>query len=304
MEQATTSKVVSVTREANGVALIHLNRPPANSYDRGLIDDLNAAIDEIRFDESIGAAILMSDLPKFFSAGADINMFRTVSSKARAMTILHMHEVLLKMEHTPKVFIAAIGGHCLGGGLEIALATDFRFAAEGEYRLGVPEVTLGLLPGNGGTQRLPRLIGRQKAMELLLTGKPLDPTTATALGVVDRLVAPDRLLPDAIAFAASLTAGPTLAIGEIKLVAKQGLEMALKAAWPSSGPESSGFSKPRTPKRASPPSRRNASPPGKANKLRAHTFTYAPRRPGRLSARLGSRDFPRVIFLRPAVRIG
>jgi enoyl-CoA hydratase/carnithine racemase len=220
MEQATAStKVVSVTREGNGVALIHLNRPPANSYDRGLIDDLNAAIDEIRFDESIGAAVLMSDLPKFFSAGADINMFRTVTSKARAMTILHMHEVLLKMEHTPKVFIAAIGGHCLGGGLEISLATDFRFAAEGEYRLGVPEVTLGLLPGNGGTQRLPRLIGRQKAMELLVTGKPLD-----------RLVAPDRLLAEAIAFAATLAAGPTVAIGEIKLVAKQGLEMSLESA--------------------------------------------------------------------------
>src|SRR3984893_7605134 len=122
MEQATTSKVVSVTREGNGVALVHLNRPPANSYDRGLIDDLNAAIDEIRFDQSIGAAVLTSDVPKFFSAGADINMFRTVSSKARAMTILHMHEVLLKMEHTPKVFIAAIGGHCVGGRLDIAVA--------------------------------------------------------------------------------------------------------------------------------------------------------------------------------------
>jgi enoyl-CoA hydratase len=230
MEQATSSKVVSVTRESNGVALIHLNRPPANSYDRGLIDDLNAAIDEIRFDESIGAAVLMSDLPKFFSAGADINMFRTVSSKTRAMTILHMHEVLLKMEHTPKVFIAAIGGHCLGGGLEIALATDFRFAAEGEYRLGVPEVTLGLLPGNGGTQRLPRLIGRQKAMELLVTGKPLDPNTSASLGIVDRLLPTDRLLPEAIAFAATLAAGPTLAIGEIKLVAKQGLEMSLESA--------------------------------------------------------------------------
>ena len=189
MEQATTStRAVSVSREHDGVALIHLNRPPANSYDRGFIDDLNATIDEVRFDESIGAAVLTSDLPKFFSAGADIGMFRTVTAKARAMTILHMHEVLLKMEHTPKLFIAAIGGHCLGGGLEIALATDFRFAAEGEYRLGVPEVTLGLLPGNGGTQRLPRLIGRQKAMELLLTGKPLDPKTATALGIVDRLV--------------------------------------------------------------------------------------------------------------------
>jgi len=231
MEQATTSaKVVSVSREAHGVALIHLNRPPANSYDRGFIDDLNAAIDEIRFDESIGAAVLTSDLPKFFSAGADIGMFRTVTPKARAMTILHMHEVLLKMEHTPKIFIAAIGGHCLGGGLEIALATDFRFAAEGDYRLGVPEVTLGILPGNGGTQRLPRLIGRQKAMELLLTGKPLDPKTAASFGIVDRLLAPDQLLSEAISFAATMAAGPKVAIGEIKLVAKQGLEMSLESA--------------------------------------------------------------------------
>ncbi|TMD84896.1 MAG: enoyl-CoA hydratase/isomerase family protein [Chloroflexi bacterium] len=231
MEQATTSaKVVSVSREHDGVARIHLNRPPANSYDRGFIDDLNAAIDEIRFDESVGAAVLTSDLPKFFSAGADIGMFRSVTAKARAMTILHMHEVLLKIERTPKLFIAAIGGHCLGGGLEIALATDFRFAAEGEYRLGVPEVTLGLLPGNGGTQRLPRLIGRQNAMELLLTGKPLDPKAAAGLGIVDRLVAADRLLPEAIAFAATMAGGPTVAIGEIKLVAKQGLEMSLESA--------------------------------------------------------------------------
>jgi enoyl-CoA hydratase/carnithine racemase len=146
------------------------------------------------------------------------------------MTILHMHEVLRKMEHTPKVFIAAIGGHCLGGGLEIALATDFRFAAEGDYRIGVPEVTLGLLPGNGGTQRLPRLIGRQKAMELLMTGKPLDAKTAASFGVVDRLVSPDRLLPEAVDFAASLAGGPTVAIGEIKLAAKEGIEMALESA--------------------------------------------------------------------------
>ena len=124
MEQATTSaKVVSVSKEHDGVALIHLNRPPANSYDRGFIDDLDAAIDEVRFDESIGAVVLTSDLPKFFSAGADIGMFRTVTAKARAMTILHMHEVLLKIEHTPKIFIAAIGGHCLGGGLEIGRAS-------------------------------------------------------------------------------------------------------------------------------------------------------------------------------------
>src|SRR2546428_12361990 len=223
MEQATTSaRVVSVTREQGGVALIHLNRPPANSYDRQFIDDLNAAIDEIRFDEAIGAAVLMSDLPKFFSAGADIGMFRSVTPRARAMTILHMHEVLLKMEHTPKVFIAAIGGHCLGGGLEIPLAADFRLGAEGEYRLGVPGGTLGLLPGNGGTQRLPRLIGRQKAMELLLTGKPLDPKSAAELGIIDRLVAPDRLLPDAIAYAATLAGRPRGGVRGIKLGGEPG----------------------------------------------------------------------------------
>lgn len=231
MEQAATSaKVVSVTQEKDGVALIHLNRPPANSYDRQFIDDLNAAIDEVRFEEAIAAAVLLSDLPKFFSAGADINMFRSVSPRMRAMTILHMHEVLRKIERTPKVFIAAIGGHCLGGGLEIALATDFRFAAEGDYRIGVPEVTLGLLPGNGGTQRLPRLIGRQKAMELLLTGKPMDPKTASSLGIVDRLVTPDALVSEAVGFAASLAGGPRLAIGEIKLAAKEGVEMSLESA--------------------------------------------------------------------------
>lgn len=227
--QATSAKVVSVTQEKDGVALIHLNRPPANSYDRQFIDDLNAAIDEVRFEESVAAAVLVSDLPKFFSAGADINMFRSVSPRTRAMTILHMHEVLRKIEHTPKVFVAAIGGHCLGGGLEIALATDFRFAAEGEYRIGVPEVTLGLLPGNGGTQRLPRLIGRQKAMELLLTGKPLDPKTAASLGIIDRLVPADQLLSEAVGFAANLAGGPRLAIGEIKLAAKEGIEMSLES---------------------------------------------------------------------------
>jgi enoyl-CoA hydratase/carnithine racemase len=226
-DSTTAAKAVTLTREQDGIALVHLNRPPANSYNKAFADDLNAAIDEVRFDESIDAVILVSDLAKFFSAGADIGMFRTVTPKVRAMTILHMHEILLKIERTPKVFIAAIGGHCLGGGLEISLAADFRFAAEGDYRIGVPEVTLGVLPGNGGTQRLPRLIGRQKAMELLMTGKPVDPRTAHDLGIVDRLVPADRLLPEAIEFAASLAKGPTMAIGEIKVAAKQGVEMSL-----------------------------------------------------------------------------
>jgi len=228
MEKSTmTQQVVTVGREPDGVAVIRFNRPPANSYDKGFLDELNAAIDEVRFDERVHAAVLTSELPKFFSAGADIGMFRSTSARTRAMIILHAHEILLKMERTPKVFVAALGGHTLGGGLEIALAADFRFAAEGDYRIGVPEVTLGVLPGNGGTQRLPRLIGRQKAMELLLTGKPLDPRSAFELGIVDRLVPAERLLPEARDFARSLAQGPTLALGEIKTAAKQGIEMAL-----------------------------------------------------------------------------
>ena len=228
MQSTSTTAAVTVTREHDGVALVHLNRPPANSYDKAFLDGLNAAIDEVRFDEALHAAILVSDLPKFFSAGADIGMFRTTPHKTRAMIILHAHEVLLKMERTPKVFIAAIGGHALGGGLEIALATDFRFAAEGDYRIGVPEVTLGVLPGNGGTQRLPRLIGRQKAMELLVTGKPVDPRVAHDLGIVDRLFPADRLLPEALEFATTLAKGPTFAIGEIKTVARLGVDLPLE----------------------------------------------------------------------------
>lgn len=227
-QQTVKQQTVTVSREQGGVALIHFNRPPANSYDKAFLDDLNAAIDEVRFDEAVHAAILTSDLPRFFSAGADIAMFRTTPPRTRAMVILHAHEILLKMGRTPKVFIAALGGHTLGGGLEIALAADFRFAAEGDYRIGVPEVTLGVLPGNGGTQRLPRLIGLRKAMELLVTGKALDPRSAFELGIVDRLVPAERLLAEALEFARTLAQGPTLAVGEIKTAAKQGVEMSLE----------------------------------------------------------------------------
>src|SRR5437016_7593680 len=183
-ETAAAQSFVSVSREFDGVALIHLNRPPANSYNRAFLDGLNAAVDEVRWDGDLHGAVLVSDLaPRFFSAGADVNNFAQSTQAQRVMTVLHAQEILLKIERTPKIFVAAISGHTLGGGFEIALACDFRFAAEGEYRIGLPEVTLGLLPGNGGTQRLQRLIGRTRALDLILTGAPVNPQRAFELGI-------------------------------------------------------------------------------------------------------------------------
>src|ERR671932_2281440 len=222
---------VRVSRERDGVALIHLNRPPANSYDRAFLDDLNAAVDEVRWDIDIRGAVLVSDLaPRFFSAGADINNFKNSTQEQRVMTVLHAQEILLKIERTPKVFVAAINGHALGGGLEIALACDFRFAAEGEYRIGLPEVTLGLLPGNGGTQRLQRLIGRTRALDLMLTNTALGPQQALELGAIDRLFPSERLVEQAVDYVAKLAHGPTLAIGNIKIATRTGADLPLEGA--------------------------------------------------------------------------
>jgi enoyl-CoA hydratase len=224
-------RTVALSRERDGVALIHLNRPPANSYDKSVIDQLNAAIDEVRWDPDLRGAVLLSDLaPRFFSAGADIANFRRSSLEQNALLVLHAHETLLKIEHTPKVFIAAIHGHALGGGLELALACDLRFAAEGEYRLGLPEVTLGILPGNGGTQRLQRLIGRTKALDLMLTGAPVGPQQALELGLVDRLVPAERLVETAVEYVAKLGQGATMAVGNIKVATRLGADLPLEGA--------------------------------------------------------------------------
>jgi enoyl-CoA hydratase/carnithine racemase len=225
------SETVAVSRERDGVALIHLNRPPANSYNRAFLDDLNAAVDEVRWDGALRGAVLVSDLaPRFFSAGADVTNFASSTQQERVMTVLHAHEILLKIEHTPKVFVAAISGHALGGGLEIALACDLRFAAEGEYRLGLPEVSLGLLPGNGGTQRLQRLIGRTRALDMMLTGQPVGPMRALELGMVDRVVAPGTLIEEAVDYVAKLASGPSLAVGNIKVATRIGADLPLEGA--------------------------------------------------------------------------
>ena len=211
----------------DAIGHVVLDRPPANSYDRAFLDELDAAIEEARRDDAVKAILLRSANERFFSAGADINVFAKGDLDVQNAFVVCANEAMGKLESTPKVVVAAINGHCLGGGLEIALCCDFRVAAEGSYRIGLPEVTLGLLPGTGGTQRLPRLIGRQKALDLMLRGTTLSPAEALAAGIVDEVVSAGVLLDKALERTRAYATGPTYAIGQIKLAAVQGYGMRL-----------------------------------------------------------------------------
>src|SRR6266480_2853538 len=172
----------------DSVGHVVLDRPPANSYDKSFMDELDAAIEEARRDDAVKAILLRSANEKFFSAGADVSVFAKSGLDEQNAFVVCANDAMGKFESTPKVVVAAINGHCLGGGLEMALCCDFRVAAEGSYRIGLPEVTLGLLPGTGGTQRLPRLIGKLKALDLMLTGRTLVPQEALTAGIVDAVV--------------------------------------------------------------------------------------------------------------------
>src|SRR3989454_3484376 len=206
----------------DSIGHIVLDRPPANSYDKTFMEELEAAIDEAARDDAVKAILLRSAGEKFFSAGADVSVFARSGLDEQNAFVVCANEAMGKFESTPKVVVAAINGHCLGGGLEMALCCDFRVAAEGAYRIGLPEVTLGLLPGTGGTQRLPRLIGRQKALDLVLRGTTLTPQDALAAGVVDEVVPAGMLLDKALERTRAYATGPTYAIGQIKLAAVQG----------------------------------------------------------------------------------
>ena len=206
-----------------GVGTIVLDRPPVNGYDYGLLREFAGAIDDLRTDQDVRAVVVTSASEKFFSAGADVSGFAAGTARSRLMVAIMAHEAFRKMENTPLVFIAAISGHCLGGGLELALACDLRFASEGSYQIGLPEANLGLFPGSGGTQRLPRLIGLSKGLDLILNAKTMSPAEAHEMGLVDRLF-PDAAAcrQGAIAYATKIAAGPSVALGHAKLAITQG----------------------------------------------------------------------------------
>jgi len=221
---------MAVTAEVKDrVGWITLDRPPANSYDAGFLEELDQSIGQVA-EAEVAVAVVRSASERFFSAGADLKAFLERSADENMVMCRRAHQVLDRFAAESPLFVAAIAGHALGGGYEIALACDVRVAAEGRYRIGLPEVTLGLLPGTGGTQRLPRLIGRGRALELMTTGRTVTPDEAERLGMVDRLVPADEFQQAVADLAAGLAAGAPLAVAAITRVVNDGLDRSLPDA--------------------------------------------------------------------------
>lgn len=221
-------------RSGDGIAVLTLTNPPANGYSHEMMLDLDQAILRARFDTSIHVIVIAGEGERFFCAGADISMLNDVDPDFKYMFCLHANETLLRLEHTPKLTIAALGGHCVGGGLEVAMACDLRVARRGSGRCGLPEVKLGVLAGTGGTQRLARVVGKGKAIEMMATGELIDFEEAHRLQVVNRLVDADQeeaFLEEVYAWASSFIPpeGAAKSVGLMKRAVQTGMEVSLEA---------------------------------------------------------------------------
>ena len=176
-----------------GVAVMTLTEPPANTYSYEMMRELDAAVLEARMDPSVHVIVLTGAGEKFFCAGANINMLQTVDPYFKYFFCLHANETLNRLEQTPKLVIAALNGHTVGGGFEVAMAADIRIAKQGAGKIGLPEVALGVLPGTGGTQRLARLIGKARAIELMVNGRLLTMDEAATVGLVNEVWGEEHL---------------------------------------------------------------------------------------------------------------
>ena len=220
---------------ANGIATITLNDPPANTYSYEMMQQLDRAILDARMDDSVQVIVITGNGEKFFCAGADIKMLASVTPGYKYYFCLHANETLNRLEQTPKLVIAAINGHCVGGGLEVAMAADIRIARKGAGRLGLPEVTLGVLPGTGGTQRLLRLVGKAKALQLMATGELIEFERALEFGILTQVLEAEtaeefaRMVRE---FAAQFTTPnkAALAVGRIKRAVQTGGEISFEPA--------------------------------------------------------------------------
>ena len=209
-----------------GVALLEMRNPPANAYSYEMFRQMDDAILKARFDEAVHVIVLRGQGDKFFSAGADIRMLADMTPAFKYNFCLHANETLNRLEQTPKLVIAALNGHTVGGGLEIAMAADLRVARQGAGKIGLPEVKLGVLPGTGGTQRLSRLVGKAKALEMMMTGDLIGFEQAQALGLVNRVLEGDFDAAVAAYARGFLPPGKaSRAVGHIKRAVQSGIEM-------------------------------------------------------------------------------
>src|SRR5690242_11222371 len=182
-----TNPLVTAARH-EGVMVLELSNPPANTYSYEMMRELDAHVLDARMDEAVHVLMITAAGDKFFCAGADIGMLQSASPYFKYNFCLHANETLCRLEQTPKLVIAAINGHCVGGGLEVALACDLRIARANAGKMGLPEVSLGVLPGTGGTQRLARALGRSKAIELMAEGATFPIEEAKSLGLVNAVI--------------------------------------------------------------------------------------------------------------------
>ncbi|HZI49104.1 MAG TPA: enoyl-CoA hydratase/isomerase family protein [Pyrinomonadaceae bacterium] len=231
---APTGKQLTRYEVRDGVAMLTLNDPPANTYSYEMMQQLDACILKARMDEAVQVIVITGAGEKFFCAGANIAMLSEVTPEFKYYFCLHANETMCRLEQTPKLVIAAINGHCVGGGLEVAMAADLRVARRAAGKMGLPEVSLGVLPGTGGTQRLARLVGKSKAIELMAAGELFDFEKGEALGLVNRIIdATDGadFMKQVMDYARQFTTPhkASRAVGRIKRAVQTGLEIPLES---------------------------------------------------------------------------
>jgi enoyl-CoA hydratase len=224
---APTDKKLVDYRVEDGLAILELNDPPANTYTYQMMRQLDVAILEARMDDRVHVIVLRGKGEKFFSAGANITMLNEVTPRFKYFFCLHANETLNRLEQTPKLVIGALNGHTVGGGLEIAMACDLRLACKDAGKIGLPEVTLGVLPGTGGTQRLARLVGKSKAIELMAKGELMGFEQAKTMGLVNEVFPRESFWNDVVAYARQFVPPrkAARAVGHIKRAVCSGLEV-------------------------------------------------------------------------------
>ena len=215
-------------RVEQGVAVLEMDDPPANTYTYEMMRSLDEAILQARFDDQVHVLVLRGVGWKFFSAGANIKMLAAASPGWKYCFCLHANETLNRLEQTPKLAIAALNGHTVGGGLEIAMACDLRLARRDAGKIGLPEVALGVLPGTGGTQRLARLVGKSRALELMATGRTFTFEEAAEIGLVNEVLDsdPEAYWEQVMAYARQFCPPNKAsgAVGRIKRAVQSGIE--------------------------------------------------------------------------------